>query len=225
MGMQLKNLGSWIGACVRALAAPGWAEGSSIKLYDGTTTLIIADGSPLDSDAGTGTVKYVGTLGVWSLDLFGSVIVADGKEELYVHDFSASSNSASASTLTIWFSDLSSGPKGPTAEASIGGLTAGTVTYQTYKGTALFDETTLLNSMSFPKGAFSGTDTDTFTALGGEYSWTSKITITHLAGASVKKTSFDASVTVPDGGTTLSLLGLSLLGIVGAGRFTRASRI
>jgi hypothetical protein len=49
--------------------------------------------------------------------------------------------------------------------------------------------------------------------LGGPFSLTSKISITHGAGVRQKKTSFDASLTVPDGGVTLSMLGAALLGM------------
>jgi hypothetical protein len=221
--MRLKNLIS-CGATVLALAAPGSATASSIKISDGITTLVIADGSLSDSDTTAGIVKYVGTLGVWKLDLFGITKPEDGSATdpyLYLHDFSASSTSAASSTLTIWFSDTGFGPTGTYTVAEIGGVTAGSVTYETFTGTGLFDETTLLTSLAFPSGAFSGTDIGTVTGAVGPYSLTDKVTITHGAGSKVK-TSFDATLTVPDGGTTLSLLGLSLLGLVAASRIGTA---
>ena len=143
-----------------------------------------------------------------------------------LYDVSLSS-SLTGGTLNIWFSEEGFGPTGSVATSSISGISGGTTTYNTYQGTynpaqgtSLFQTTTSLESLSFGKGDFSGSGTEVLTNTTGPYSLTQQVTITHAGG--VKLSSFEASlsvsgsgggVSVPDGGMTLSLLGLALVGM------------
>ena len=226
--MRLKNLIPFIGLVVLALVAPSSAGASSIKIWDGVhAAVIISDGSGLDDDASAGVIEVNSyTYWAWKISIDGYTKPSDGSATdpyLYLHDISTSTTSAASTTLTIWFSEVGFGPSGTYVFADIGGKTAGSMTYETYKGSGLFDEGTLLTSQSFNTSSFNGADIGDATGVAGPYSLTQKFTITHGAGTG-KKTSFDAVLTVPDQGTTLSLLGLALLGLAGVNRLTRASR-
>jgi len=228
--MSLARLMSVVAVVSAAFVAPGIATASSIKISDGISTLIINDqdfvpgpGNPIDMDSTAGIVYYKGSVGSnWTFTVttgftkpdFGSA--TDPEMHLGVQ-----ASSKGAGTLTVWFSETSFGPSGTLLDASISS-NGGATTYKTYQGVGLFDTATSLTTSSLLAGAYSVTDITSLSSAVGPYSLTQKVTLTHtVKGVS----SFDATLSVPDGGTTLSLLGLGLLGIVGMGRLTRPSRV
>lgn len=226
------RLVSWIVAAVFGLVgAVAPAEAGAIKISDGTETLTITDqdflalapGSRIDQSAEPGVVVFIGSLGAWTFQLTSGItkpiIGSETEPIMEFHDVSLSSGKGGG-TLTIWFSEVGFGPTGPVAESVIGGVADGKVKYETFKGTSLFDESTPLSSLSTSAGAFGSLAYASVGDSTGPYSLTQKATITH--GGGTKVTSFDAKLSVasvPDGGMTLSLLGLGLFGIAGLRRW------
>ncbi len=232
MSMKSRLVLSWVVAVVLGLLAAAPAEAGAIKIFDGTSTLIIEDqdfipdpGRPADGHADPGVVVFMGSLGIWTFQLTSGIskptVGSETEPIMELHDVSLSSK-GSGGTLEIWFSETGFGPTGLVAESAIGGVADGKVTYETFKGgPTLFDDSVLLSSLSSTAGAFGGLG---FAGIGdptGPYSLTQKVTITHKGGSAAKLTSFDArlevspGVSVPDGGMTLSLLGLALMGLAG----------
>jgi hypothetical protein len=138
---------------------------------------------------------------------------------MHLDDLSISG--AGGGTLTIWYSETGFGPAtaGSGAFATFGGTSApgATLTYESYFGTTLFDEANSLTSLSFSGAAANLQDAASLPQPADDYSLTQKVTITHLGAG--QSSSFNATLNVPDGGTTLSLLGLAMLGIAGVRRF------
>lgn len=224
----------WAVAAIVGLLAAVPAEAGSIMLKSGATTLTITDqdfianpGAPADMSGVPGVVAFVGSLGSWTFTLTtGTTKPAEGSPTdpfLELRDITLTS-SAAAGAIEIWFSEVGFGPTGTTALSSIDGATTGQVTFETFKGTSLFSQATPLASVSFGPGAFSADRTTTLTDVGGPYSLTEKVTITHSGsvGATALKGTLSVggvgATSVPDGGMTLSLLGLGLLGVAGMRR-------
>lgn len=133
-------------------------------------------------------------------------------------------SSGAGGILTIEFSQDGFGPtSGTGGRLAIGGtLGAGaSVDYSAYAdgGNGLFVQTDHFNTLNFGPGSggFSGDASGAAPGVSSpQYSLTQVVTVSHPAGAGIF-TSLNASLHVPDGGTTVSLLGLTLLGL-GAGR-------
>lgn len=225
----------WVLMVALGLFAAAPAEASAIKISDGDRELLITDqdfipgtDNPPDFSTDSGVVSFIGSLGAWSFTLTSGTtkpeVGSPTNPILQLSNLSISS--AGGGTLTIWFSEVGFGPTGSTAESWIGGATSGTVTYETFKGSnTLFQPSTTLASMSFNSGGFSSASSNVFEGSSGPYSLSQKVTITHGSGlqatalqASLTVTSAASSSSVPDGGMTLSLLGLGLVGIAGVQR-------
>jgi len=155
--------------------------------------------------------------------------VGDASVPMMLLDSVQLGSSGNAGTLVIeWSEDNFIGPMAPHIGAfvsTIGGLTDGEVTLNTYvdasNGMPVPTTTPPLTSMTFAQGAFSGTDgarvPDNLTS---SFSLRMEAIITHGSGA-FKHTSFDSKLTVPDGGSTLILLGAALASL---GLFVRTRR-
>lgn len=228
---RLRPALSWLVAAAIGLVAVAPAEAGSIKIFDGSETLVITDedfisepGTPADGAVGPGVVVFMGSLGIWTFQLTSGVstpVVGSQTEPIMeLHDVSLSSK-GSAGTLEIWFSETGFGPSGLVAESSIGGVADGKIKYETFKGTTLFDDSVALSSMTASAGPFGGLGYAGVGDATGPFSLTQKVTITHKGGSDAKLTSFDARLavspgaSVPEGGMTLSLLGLALMGLAG----------
>jgi hypothetical protein len=201
----------------------------TLKLSDGVTTVIVGDGSGGDLSAPVGSVTFIGVIGTWIVNVSTGISdpILGSPTDPHMDLNSVNVNvSGGAGTLTIWFSDDFFGPTSQSMDASIGGtinLAPGsTLNYTTYaSGTnALFAETSPLTSQSFTAGSFSGDASGSFptSPFPAPYSLTQKVEINHSAQGS---TSFNASQQVPDGGTTVALLGFALLGVEGLRRKLR----
>jgi hypothetical protein len=209
------------------LSGPAAQAVPTLRLSDGITTVTVADGAFNDMTAAVGAVTFSGAIGVWTVNVStGASDPALGTPTSPSMDINSLDISGGAGTLTIWFSDDFFGPTSSGVSASIGGTInnkpGSSLTYKTYAdgSNTLFAETLLLTSQSFTSGAFSGDasgglPSDPYPA---PYSLTQKLVITH-AGAGA--TSFDATLMVPDGGSTVALLGFALLGIEGLRRKLR----
>ena len=213
----MKNITNYLALGAIALGLSGAAQAvPTMKISDGITTLTIADGSGSDSNGAAGLVTWIGTIGVWTINVnTGVTKPAYGDAENPYMDLNfVNGSSSSAGTLTIWFSETDFTKNG-TAFAVIGGTAAGMVSYETYydSANALFGNSGALTNQSFGPGGFTGAATGGPVMDPNVYSLTQKITITHgQQGVS----SGDAELTVPDSGSTIALLGAALatLGLI-----------
>lgn len=166
-----------------------------------------------------GVVDFSGTFGNWVITVnTGVTMPAAGSatNPFMELKFRATSNS-SGGTLTVEFSEIGFGPMaaGLNYELAIDGATEGTVAC-----TTLVDVTNGL--FGFPGGTSIGSQTFS----GGAYAWeigapgttsspfslTKRVTITHLSGA-IRTSTGESQLAVPDGGATVALFGVSLLGL------------
>jgi hypothetical protein len=203
-----------------ALALTASAEASSIKLQAGSTEVIVEDGTAADINSVDGAVTYSGAIGDWIINVTtGTTQPAIGTltdPEMSFTDVSVLS--AGSSTLTLMYSALGFTTTGGLLEVNFGGTTSGDVTYKVFQGGAsLFDTTSQpvpLTSLAGTTGSFAGSQS-VFLPAAGPYSLTQQVTIGHSKPG---VTSYSATVSysaVPDGGATLSLLGLALVGVAG----------
>ncbi len=221
----------WAAAAVIGLLAIPSAEAGSIKITVGPSSMIITDDDFTDMSPVEGVVAFMGTLGGWTFTLTSGTtkpeVGSATSPIMELRDVTLTSGPAGGK-VTIWFSEVGFGPTGSLAESSLTGATGGTVKFQTFKGgTELFDTSTALSTISVGSGAFSASDSKTISGVGGPYSLTEKVTITHSGG--IVATALKATLTVgsgatsavPDGGMTLSLLGIALIGLAGLRRLQR----
>ena len=197
----------------------------TLSLYDGTTTITVVDGGVGDSNPTVGAVTYNGSIGVWTVNVSTGITnpVTTGPYphmDLNSTDATNSVVSNGAGTLTIKWSDTGNTASNKGMSLDIGGTVEGvagaSLVYRLYgdaANTALATTTLLGTDGPFGPGAFSqgGHTTVGLNTLGGNFSITEQIVITHTGNGN---TSFDAQTqVVPDGGTTLALLGGSMLGL------------
>ena len=131
-----------------------------------------------------------------------------------------SASSLGAGTLSVWFSDDGFGPlaagKDFVVDTSLTSLANGSVTWSTYGdvGNTIFGndllhaQSSLTTSVAVPSGQTQHAPAGG--PIAAPYSLTAKIMITHTAAGSSNP---DMVLHTPDGGTTLALLGGSLLGL------------
>lgn len=181
----------------------------------------ITDGGFGDMGLGPGSVVYVGALGVWTLNVdTGTTKPFIGSSFDPAMDLGFVNMSSAAGTLVVeWSDDGFTGPvPSATFQASIGGTTAGTIRYESFYSaansipalTALTDSGVLLPGLG---SAFAASDIGSAVGLSVPpgFALTQRVTITHT-GAGLS--SGDAELNqVPDGGSTLVLLGSVLSGI------------
>lgn len=236
MNNLLKNLVFGIAAVacagsVQAVPTLQLSDGvNSVTLAQGGVPVLVGaavtGGGGFAYDSSTpGQVFWSGRVGAWSVNVTtGLTDPILGTPTRPHMDLNSVNNSTIASTLSLLWSDTDFGPSTGNALAKIGGTVnggGGSLTFKTFgdAGNAVFGMTTPLTSLgAFGPGAFSGTaNGPSLALLGGLYSLTEQVLLTHTAAGS---SSFNAELEVPDAGTTLVLLGssLTLLGFVGRSR-------
>jgi hypothetical protein len=234
-GEKMKMAREWLAIAVAvgmvAAATSSYAV-PTLFLSDGVNTEMVAENSPLNQSTVPGTVVWSGSLGVWSLNVSTGISQGTGTSPNFdlnsvdaIIPSVGPGISSGPYTLQVWFGDVNLGPTSGSFLATIGGTTAGSVTYNTFAdgGDTLFAQTLGLTSQSFNGTPFSGSQSSGDEFLPFPYSLSQEVIITQTGGA----TSFDATLVVgavPEGGMTLVLLGSSLIALWAFGRAHKSVR-
>lgn len=195
---------------------------------DGSTTVTCADGDVCDANPLAGAVTFVGSVGVYILNVTTGAskpLLVGGNPLMDLNSIDITApNTVSTNTLVIEFSDTSfvlpgtfTGEFGGVLSSGEGATVVATAFFDA--GNGLFSQATAMGLIGpFGPGPFAGTFTDGL-APAGLYSVTEVITL-RTVGASNFSGDFEVNVPEP---TTLALLGLGLLGFAATRRRRQAS--
>lgn len=177
----------------------------TLVINSGTATVTITDGSGLDANGLSGDVTYIGSVGGWTINITTGVIGVNPTMDVNSQDL----NSGSSDPLTITFSDPTQLVTGPAGFSALLGTTSlgGTITYN-----VLVDGSPVATILG-PSGSATGS------LSSGSHVLAEQVI---LDGPGT--TQFDASLTVPDAGTTVMLLGVSLTALGFFGRSRKSVR-
>ena len=182
-----------------------------------SNSFLIVDNAAGDLSPVAGVVVFTGTFGNWLITTDTGVTkpVSGNSVRPYMDVNFIATSSTPGGTLVIEFSEDGFGPMAPGTNyaLSIGGTTQGSLNCTTLVdvNNVLFGGVELVpGGKTFTGGGFACNlgAPGTYTS---PYSVTKRITITH--GSGVLTSSGDTQLTVPDGGTTIAMFGLSLLGL------------
>jgi len=218
---------AWAGSIYAASYTPG---NSVIRWSaDGTTWTSVADNGVGDFDPTTGSINYTKDTTAFHITvLAGTTVPITGTAMEPAMDFTMAVTfkpGYAGGSLYLEFSDLGLGPTTGPVESSFGGTvgSGATLTFKTYASTlnTLFALTTPLATGSGPSIDVLGN-----VALTTPYSLTEEYIITQSSIPSQPRgggvpTSGDGLLTlanVPDGGSTIALVGFVLVGVEGLRR-------
>src|SRR6266480_4920306 len=195
----------------------------TLTLSDGTTTIVVMDNGVGDLDPTLGSVLFSGAVGS-NFDAnasAGFTKPVDGSASAPSIDLSSLDHAKGAGTLTITFSETGFTAFPGILTGNIGGTIAvgGSLT-NVVKQNAL----NLVTNGPFGPGPFSGSGSAALID-GAPYSLTQSAILTFGARGS---TSFDAMASVPgvpDGGTTVTMLGIGLLAVGAVSRIYRRATV
>ena len=188
-------------------------------LNDGAPAMVIMDGGAEDTVPGmTGFINYAGMVGDWAVAATGQSSNGGPLTSPYPHlDLGlGAGTSAGAGQLLVSLTDVFPASVAPTSLiGSIGGTLADggsvDVTIKSAGGDNLLTIPTEVIMGSFFGGSATGV------APAQTIPMTLEVLVTHDSGGDSTTWNFEGKA-VPDGGTTLSLLGLVLVGLAGAQR-------
>jgi len=196
----------------------------TLTLSDGTTTIMVTDNGAGDLDPTLGSVVFNGAVGSnFNINTSaGLTKPGDGSASAPAIDLSSLNHALGAGTLTITFSETGFTAFPGILTGQIGGTIApgGSLT-----NIVMQNALNLVTNGPFGPGAFSGSNSAALID-GAPYSLTQTAILTF--GARGGSTSFDAmgSVpSVPDGGMTVTMLGIGLLAVGAARRIYRRATV
>ena len=196
----------------------------TLTLSDGTTTIIVTDGSAMDKSSIAGAVVFDGIFGNLSFNVStGLTKPLSGTASAPSIDLNAVVMATGATTLTITFSETGFTAFPGILTGDVGGTIApgGSLT-----NIVMQNALNLVTNGPFGPGAFSGSGSAALID-GAPYSLTQTAILTF--GARGGMTSFDAAGTVPpsvpDGGMAVTMLGIGLLAVGAASRIYRRATV
>ena len=186
-----------------------------LQIFDGTTTTTIMDNGPGDINPLVGAIAWNGVIGVWDINLDqGLTKPIMGSATNPAMDLSFSAHSTAGGTLQLLFVDSGFTFSGVGTEG-IGGTAGHTVdSFVNINGTHV------IHNGPFGPGAFSGTVSGSL-SLGSTDLLALEVDITHTGS---QLSTGDESLTTPDSGSAVALLGIALAGIEGVRRVLRARK-
>ncbi len=189
---------------------------ASLTISDGTTTIVVTDGGASDSNPLSGVITWIGAIGVWNINVdTGFTKPAIGSTTNPNMDLSFAANSTALGMLTLTFADSGFTFSGTAMDALGGTQGNGSVTDSVQVNGNSVLSLGPLTSNPFTGTASGGitlTPTDTLSLV---------LQINHTGSG---MTTGDKSLTVPEGGSAVALLGIALAGIEGVRRALRARR-
>ena len=213
----MKNILKAIAIAVAACAGSIYATPTTpfLQIFDGTTTTTIMDNGPGDINPLVGAIAWNGVIGVWDINLDQGLtkpIMGDATHPAM--DLSFSAHSSAGGTLQLLFVDSGFTFSGGGTEG-IGGTAGHTVdSFININGTHV------IHNGPFGPGAFSGTVSGSL-SLSALDLLALEVDITHTGS---QLTTGDESLTTPDSGSAVALLGIALAGIEGMRRMFRARK-
>src|SRR6478672_6918682 len=196
----------------------------TLTLSDGTTTIVVMDNGVGDLDPTLGSVVFNGAVGSnFNVNTSaGLTKPADGSASAPAIDLNSLNHALGAGTLTITFSETGFTAFPGILTGGIGGTIAvgGSLT-----NVVMQNALDLVTNGPFGPGPFSGSGSAALID-GAPYSLTQTAILTF--GARGGSTSFDAMASVPgvpDGGTTVTMLGIGLLAMGAARRIYRRATV
>jgi hypothetical protein len=217
MKTSIKLLMAAVAGGALALSANATPTLTLDDLNGGPSVVItLVDGGVGDLNPLPGAVTYAGSIGNWFLNVTTGVTkpVIGSAASPEMDLASVNATGPAGGNLLITFSESGFIPSG-TASAVIGGTLShgGTLTYATGVNFGLLTLQSFSNGGNADIG-FSGSQSGSFAVAPG-YTLTQEVLIHHNATGI---TSFDAHLSVPDGGMTAGLLGFALVAIEGVRR-------
>lgn len=198
---------------VLLLAGAPWAHAvGTLVISDGSSTIVVTDGSGSDANSNPNVVQFTGVLGIWNITAVGSTGIGAGAPNELTLGASETSSSGPG-TLKLFYSDINFSLSGTVSYTNSFGGTAGTG--RSLSPTTWWDasnlvtnETTQLTSQGpFTTASFNQTVSGN-TSVTSPFSLTIETDITHST-ASFSSFS-DTLVLVPEPGTwALCALGLT----------------
>jgi hypothetical protein len=195
-----------IAGAATAVSLAFWAPAAlavpQLQLSDGTTTVTVVDQGAGDLDGLSGAIVFSGQIGGYFINVTTGITkpVLGTAEEPSLDLNSINVSGPGGGILTIRFTETDYVSNSGTADifSAIGGVTAGTMQYQTFASTTNdpFQQDLLVSDSGFLSGPFVFSALSTI-AISGSYSLTTVATITHT-GAGTQNSSFNAVVELPE---------------------------